>query len=214
MTFAKQGYAIAAVPAVAAVVAAPFLGWIAGAVLLFVALAFLLFFRDPSREVPTQPYAVISPADGRVVAVDKDTAGHRFDSQATTKVSIFMSPLDVHINRSPVAGKVEKIEHKAGSFSAAYSAGASDNNESNSLLIAAADGYRLVVVQIAGWLARRIVCSVAESTDLQRGERFGLIMFGSRVDVFLPPNAEVLVKIGERATAGLTVLAEVRPAAS
>ena len=209
MTFAKEGYRIAAIPAAAALVAAFAFGWAVACLLLLVAVLALLFFRDPKRVVPTQPRAVIAPADGRIVAVDHQTSGHRLAPQATTKISIFMSPLDVHVNRAPLAGSVEKIEHKAGKFSAAYSPNASETNESNSLLMRADDGYHMVVVQIAGWLARRIVCWVPENSQLERGERFGLIMFGSRVDVFLPPQADVLVQVGQRSTAGCTVLAEV-----
>ncbi len=211
MTFAPQGYRLAAVPAAAGVLAGLVFGWTYGLPILVLALAVLLFFRDPERTVPEEPQAVIAPADGRVCAVETGTDGHWFDRTASTKISIFMSPLDVHINRIPVAGTVERIEHRAGQFAAAYSPKASEINESNSLLIRARDGYELVVVQIAGWLARRIVCYIGEKASVARGERFGLIMFGSRVDVFLPPRARVLVSTGQRAVAGRTVIAEMPP---
>ena len=207
MKFAEQGYRIAAGPAVASVVLAILVGPLWGLAGLAVAAALLAFFRDPERTVPDEPGAVIAPADGRVCAVTDDGKLHRFDETATRRVSIFMSPLDVHINRMPVDGTVERVEHKPGNFGAAYSDEASDSNESNSLLVRAADGSRLVVVQIAGWLARRIVCYIDEQAALARGERFGLIMFSSRVDVYLPADYEVAVAVGDRTTAGETVIA-------
>jgi phosphatidylserine decarboxylase len=196
----------------AALCAGAFGGPIALVVGLTFALAVLLFFRDPVRTVPDRAGAVIAPADGRVVAVKVGAKPHRFDSQATTQISIFMSPLDVHINRVPVAGTLRRIEHRKGQFRAAYADEASEVNESNSVLVEATEGYRLVVVQIAGWLARRIICYAPENSVLARGERFGLIMFGSRVDVFLPPQAKPLVTVGDRTRTGETVLALIEDA--
>jgi phosphatidylserine decarboxylase len=118
-----------------------------------------------------------------------------------------MSPLDVHVNRSPLDAMLEKVDHRAGQFGAAYRADAGDINESNSLLLRTAAGAEVVVVQIAGWLARRIICRVKPPLHLSRGERFGLIMFGSRVDVYLPPGARLAVKSGETVRAGQTTLA-------
>lgn len=191
----------------AAICAGAMAGPVALVLGLLFALAVLLFFRDPVRVVPDRTGAVIAPADGKVVAVKVGAKPHRFDDQATTQISIFMSPLDVHINRVPVAGVLRRIEHRKGQFRAAYADEASEVNESNSVLVEATEGYRLVVVQIAGWLARRIICFAAENSVLARGERFGLIMFGSRVDVFLPPQAKPLVTVGDRTRSGETVLA-------
>ncbi len=202
MKFAEQGYRAAAVPAVLGLLCGFTLGWVLGFCLLLFALAVLLFFRDPERVTPDAPNCVIAPADGRVVRVDGGAKGHRLCPEARTKISIFMSPLDVHINRVPVDATVEAIEHRSGKFSAAYSDEASETNESNSLLLRAADGYDLVVVQIAGWLARRIVCYIDERAEMVRGQRFGLIMFGSRVDIFLPAGARPKVSVGQRTTAG------------
>ncbi|RMF19262.1 MAG: phosphatidylserine decarboxylase, partial [Deltaproteobacteria bacterium] len=149
---------------------------------------------------------LLAPADGRVVSVAGEHP-HPLAPEARRRVSIFMSPLDVHVNRSPVSGVVEKRSYRPGSFGAAYKGDASEANEANALLIRADAGYRLVVVQIAGWLARRIVCDVGEGDRVERGARFGLIMFGSRVDVHLPDEVTVCVAPGQRVRAGRTVLA-------
>jgi phosphatidylserine decarboxylase len=170
-------------------------------------LGVLLFFRDPERTVPADPSAVVSPADGRVVCAQQGAPAHRFAPGATVKVAIFMSPLDVHVNRCPLEAMLEKVQHRPGRFGAAYRADAGDINESNSLLLRTATGAEVVVVQIAGWMARRIVCRVRPPLHLSRGERFGLIMFGSRVDVYLPPWARLAVKPGDTVRAGQTTLA-------
>ena len=177
------------------------------------ALGALLFFRDPERSAPADPSAVVSPADGRVVVAAGGADPHRFSNGSTVKIAIFMSPLDVHVNRSPVTGSLEKADHRSGQFGAAYRADAGDINESNSLLLRTAAGAEVVVVQIAGWLARRIICRVRPPARLRRGERFGLIMFGSRVDVYLPPNARLAVKVGQTVRAGQTTLAYLESAA-
>jgi len=207
LTFAKQGWPIFAGLTCLSAAAGVFFGpWVFAAGML-AAVAALAFFRDPLRQVPGEEGAVIAPADGRIVAVTQGAEPHRFSPEATTKVSIFMSPLDVHINRSPVKGIIERIEHKSGRFRAAYADDASEVNESNSVLIKSEQGYAVVVVQIAGWLARRIICYASEKSAIGRGERFGLIMFGSRVDVFLPPRARALVNVGDRTRGGETILA-------
>lgn len=207
MTFAKEGWPMAG--GLAALSLA--LGWVFGGAVaslgLVTAFAVLLFFRDPTRNGSTDPHVALAPADGKVVVVKKNAKPHRFDDSCTTQVSIFMSPLDVHINRMPVKGSVTRIEHRAGSFRAAYAEEASEVNESNSLLIETQTGVKMVVVQIAGWLARRIICHIDEGAQLGRAERFGLIMFGSRVDVFLPADAEPLVKVGDRTRTAETPLA-------
>jgi phosphatidylserine decarboxylase len=177
-------------------------------VLLLVALAVLLFFRDPHRESLGGPDAVIAPADGRVVGVDTLPAGHPLAPDAVQRISIFMSPLDVHINRAPVDGVIEAVSYRRGRFSAAYRGDASEINEANALLIRARAGYPVVVVQIAGWLARRIVCDVAAGHSVTRGGRFGLIMFGSRVDVYLPAALSIKAAPGDRVRAGKTVIAQ------
>jgi len=215
MQFASEGANVVRTAAVAAVglsvVAALLLGVFFGALALLagglLATGVLLFFRDPERIPPADPSAVVSPADGRVVFAESGAAPHRFAPGSTVKVAIFMSPLDVHVNRAPTGGVVEKVDHRCGQFGAAYRSDADQINESNSLLLRSAAGAEIVVVQIAGFLARRIVCRVRPPALLSRGERFGLIMFGSRVDVYLPPRARLAVKTGQTVRAGQTTLA-------
>jgi phosphatidylserine decarboxylase len=163
------------------------------------------FFRDPERSVPGDPRAVVSPADGRVVDVSP-VREERFLHAAATKVSIFMSPLDVHVNRSPVDGRIAAVEHTAGKFRAAFHDKASLDNERTAMVLESAAG-RFLVVQIAGALARRIVFRRSPGEALRRGERYGLIMFGSRVDVYLPGGVEPAVAKGDRVHAGTSVLA-------
>jgi phosphatidylserine decarboxylase len=214
--FAEQGYRMAALPALVAVAALVWAWWAGAAVVAWwtaavaagVAAAVLLFFRDPEREDPGGEHVVVSPADGRVVAVAETESGHPLDPGRRRRVSVFMSPLNVHINRIPAAGVVEDISYHQGRFRAAYGEDASEVNEANAILLAATTGYRYVVVQIAGWLARRIVCTVERGQRVGRGERLGLIMFGSRLDLFLPLELTVKVSKGQRVKAGSTVIAD------
>jgi phosphatidylserine decarboxylase len=166
----------------------------------------LYFFRDPERRPPAGDDLVISPADGRVLEVVPGRE-EQFLHAPATRVSIFMSPLDVHVNRSPVTGTVELVRHTAGKFRAAFADKASLDNERNAVVLARGD-RRYLVVQIAGALARRIVCARRPGDRLARGERFGMIMFGSRVDVFLPPGVGPRVARGDRVRAGETVIAQ------
>jgi phosphatidylserine decarboxylase len=168
----------------------------------------LYFFRDPERTPPPGDHLVVSPADGRVLEVVEERED-RFLSAPTTRVSIFMSPLDVHVNRSPVAGAVELVRHTAGKFRAAFHDKASLDNERNAVVLDGG-GRRYLVVQVAGALARRIVCRRRVGDRLARGERFGMIMFGSRVDLFLPAGVVPRVAKNDRVRAGLTVVAEVQ----
>ena len=166
----------------------------------------LYFFRDPERRPPPDDHLVVAPADGRVLEV-REEREEQFLHQPATRVSIFMSPLDVHVNRSPVAGTIELVRHTAGRFRAAFADKASLDNERNAVLLTTPGG-RFLVVQIAGALARRIICHRQPGERLARGERFGMIMFGSRVDLFLPPAARPMVARGDRVRAGHTVVAE------
>jgi len=176
---------------------------------LILAVGFCLwFFRDPERTAPPDDRAIISPADGRVVAVVSEREDRFLNTQAT-RVSIFMSPLDVHVNRSPVTGTVRQVQHTEGKFRAAFSDKSSLDNERNAVVLESG-GKRYLMVQIAGALARRIVCHVGPGDRLERGQRFGMIMFGSRVDVFLPPGVQPTVSKGERVRAGLSVLGRVQ----
>jgi phosphatidylserine decarboxylase len=164
------------------------------------------FFRDPERSAPGDERLVVSPADGKVIDVRAVQDPELLGAPAT-RISIFMSPLNVHVNRSPVAGRIEAVRHTPGRFHAAFADKASDENERNAVVLTAG-GRRYLVVQIAGALARRIICRRACGDTLARGERYGLIMFGSRVDLYVPPDVRVCVTRGERVRAGLSVLGE------
>lgn len=169
---------------------------------------FTYFFRDPERHVPSDPGLVVSPADGRVM-IAGPTDGRWAPPGDWKQITIFLSPIDVHINRTPVEGRITKLEYRPGKFLPAYKEDAS-GNELNEIWIDHA-GQTIVVRQIVGVLARRIVCRVAEGQSLRRGERIGLMKFGSRMDVFLPTSADLTVKVGEHVTAGETVLARLEP---
>jgi len=183
------------------------LGWIATVLTVWC----ILFFRDPPRVTPVRDGLVVSPADGRVSQITTAPPPHELGLGAAPmlRVSIFMSVFDCHINRSPVAGRVEKIIYQPGKFFNADLDKASADNERNSLVIATA-GARVAVVQIAGMIARRIVCFVREGQPVGCGERFGMIRFGSRLDVYLPEGTPPLVAVGQTAIGGETALADLR----
>lgn len=168
------------------------------------------FFRDPERVTPLRAGLVVSPADGRVSAVGEvvPPAEMRLGEEPRTRISVFMNVFDCHVNRAPVAGRVARIAYRPGKFINAELDKASEDNERNALVIAMSDGGEIGVVQIAGLVARRIVCFVAEGDALDAGARFGLIRFGSRLDIYLPPGHAALVGVGQRAIAGETVLAD------
>jgi phosphatidylserine decarboxylase len=172
------------------------------------------FFRDPVRHTPLDVNLVIAPADGVVCSIGYFAPPPELglSAEPIPRVSIFMSAFDCHVNRAPVAGRVTKIAYRPGAFINADLDKASENNERNGLVIESA-GSRFGVVQIAGFIARRIVCFVRQGEVIGAGDRFGLIRFGSRVDVYLPAVARTLVTTGSRAIAGETVLAELRTTA-
>lgn len=204
MRIAKEGYPLIFTAAILAALALV-VGWIAlGIVLALVALAVTGFFRDPERQAPRGEGLIVAPADGKVVSVANVKSAFL---GSTKRVSIFLSPLDVHINRTPVEGKIEKVTYQRGKFLAAYKEEASQRNEQNALTIVDNAGRMLGVVQIAGVLARRIVCRAKAGDRLARGERFGLIMFGSRTDTYLPEDCQIEVVEGQRVKGGETVLA-------
>ena len=180
------------------------LPWLA---LVFLALAafMLYFFRDPERTTPDDPRAVISPADGRVMIAGPADPQAAPDG-AWQQVSIFLSPLDVHINRIPVSGRVTRVQYKPGRFLAAYKWASATQNERNDIWIDR-QGETMVCRQVVGVLARRLVCRVGEGATVRAGERYGLMKFGSRIDLFLPAHAEVRVAVGDRVRSGETVVA-------
>ena len=171
---------------------------------------FVNFFRDPERATPAEPGLVISPADGKIIIVERDTDEPRFLKSRAAKISVFMSPLDVHVNRAPVDGEILGVHYNAGKYFAAYADKASLDNEQNAIVMRAPDGRGLAFVQIAGFLARRIVCRVQPGDRCRRGERVGMIKLGSRVDIFIPGNVDLSVKLGDRVRAGETVLGVLR----
>jgi phosphatidylserine decarboxylase len=168
------------------------------------------FFRDPERFPPAREGLVISPADGVVSLIEKAVPPMELGmaADALTRVSIFMNVFNCHVNRAPVAGRITAIAYREGKFLNASLDKASADNERNSLCLEIEDGRQIAVVQIAGLVARRIVCFVKEEQEMQAGERFGLIRFGSRLDVYLPDGVEPLVGLGQTMVAGETVLAE------
>jgi len=165
----------------------------------------LQFFRDPAREVPDDPRAVVSPADGRIVEVSR--AQDPYLKRDALKVSVFMNVFNVHSNRSPVDGVVKERWYFPGAFLNAALDKASLANERNALWLQTADGRDVTCVQVAGLIARRILCYVGAGAELRRGQRFGFIRFGSRVDLYLPPDAQVKAAIGEKVYAAESVLA-------
>ena len=170
-----------------------------------IALFVLQFFRDPPREVPGDAGTVVSPADGRIVAVEK--AHDPYLDRESIKISVFMNVFNVHSNRAPVDGEVREIWYSAGSFVNAALDKASTENERNALWIRAGTGADVTCVQVAGLIARRILCYAKAGDKLERGQRYGFIRFGSRVDVYLPPDARIKAALGDKVYAASTILA-------
>ncbi len=179
-----------------------FLTIVAGAFTLFA----LYFFRDPERQVEVQEKTVLTPADGRVLGVWTLGSGENPLGARAVKVSVFMSLFNVHVNRIPARGRIAKISYRRGAFFAANLDKASERNEQNAVFLDTRDGKQIVFVQIAGLIARRIACWVREGEEVQAGQRFGLIRFGSRVDVYLPEGSRVVVQPGHNVKAGKTIL--------
>ena len=206
MKIAREGYPWILAAAILSVVAFS-LGWNGmGGILVLFALSFAGFFRDPERTPPAGEGLVLAPADGKVVAIVRDGDEGKDAEGGSTRISIFLSLLDVHVNRAPIKGSVEKVQYQPGKFHAAYREDASQDNEQNAVRLVDSTGKSLKIVQIAGLLARRIICYVKEGETLERGQRFGLIMFGSRVDLFMPPGSKVEVAEGQRVRAGETII--------
>ena len=203
LPIAPEGWPFIGAPLAAAVLAAA-AGWAPVAGLFALGGAFMIyFFRDPERAAPSVPGAILAPADGRVVDV-RARLEDPFVGPAQ-QVSIFLSPLDVHVNRAPVGGLVVEVDHRPGAFVAAYRPEASERNERTSLHLQG-EAARVVVRQIAGVLARRIVCRVQPGDKLAAGERFGMIKFGSRTDLVVPIGARLSVKTGDRVRGGETIM--------
>lgn len=178
-----------------------------GAILLLAGIAVGSFFRDPERTPPQRDGIVLSGADGKVVDVSEGAAPHAPDARYR-RISVFMSPLNVHVNRAPVEGEAAEIRHTPGEFRAAFRDYASEHNERNLIVFRDKQGRSHAMVQIAGYLARRIICRLHPHEPVLIGQRVGLIMFGSRVDHFLPPEYRATVKVGDYVKAGESVIGE------
>lgn len=202
---AKEGWFFLAIALAVALAVSWFASWWSLPFWL-VALFVLQFFRDPPRNLPADRTAVCSPADGRVVAVDK--AENPYTGDGALKISVFMNVFNVHSNRSPVDGVVTNVVYNAGNFFNAALAKSSTENERNALNIRLDDGSEVTCVQIAGLIARRILCYVKTGDRLERGQRFGFIRFGSRVDLYLAPHARPHVTVGDKVYAGETIVAQ------
>jgi phosphatidylserine decarboxylase len=209
VTIDRAGYPFIGGTAALATAAALTVGAGAAVPLFVLAAFFLYFFRDPDRDSPQDPWLVLSPADGRVLV-----AGPADPSAAPPgewkQISIFLSPMDVHVNRSPVSGRVTKVDFRKGKFLPAYHHDAASTNERSEVWIDHG-GLTVVFRQIVGILARRVVCRVQPGSNLKAGERFGIMKFGSRMDVFLPPGAELRVSKGDAVVGGVTVIARLKP---
>jgi len=202
---AREGWPFLGIAIAVALLVAVFAGWWWSLPLWLAALFVLQFFRDPPREVPDDPRAVVSPADGRIVAVQK--ARDPWLERDALKISVFMNVFNVHSNRAPVDGTVKQVWYHAGRFFNAAIDKASLENERNALWFRSRSGTDVTCVQIAGLIARRILCYVDAGAELARGERFGFIRFGSRVDVYLPLDAQPVAEIGDKVYAAESVLA-------
>jgi phosphatidylserine decarboxylase len=203
----REGYYFGVPPLIAGILALALrspTGYVVGSVLVFIGLFVFSFFRNPDRVIPAGPGIVVSPADGRVVIVkDEENAG-----RSGTRVSIFLAVWNVHINRSPTAGSIRRLDYKPGKFLAAWAEKASFENEQNVFLLATEHG-EIMFKQIAGYVARRVVSWKKVGDTVERGERIGLMRFGSRMDIWLPETAEVAVKVGDNVKGGSSVLARI-----
>lgn len=208
MHFAREGYSRIFGLGAAALLCNLFGFSKLGLLFLLLTIFVAYFFRDPERHVPEGEQSVLAPADGRVVTVEKNFQDARFLMAPVTRVGIFMSPLDVHVNRVPVSGQVTAVHYYPGQFRPAFAADAAGVNEQNAIVIQGDEGRRMAMVQVAGMLARRIVCSLKGGERVQRGERYGMIMLGSRVDLYCPLEMTLQVSVGQRVKAGETIIGE------
>ena len=209
---AREGWVFVVIGFAVAILVGLFAGWWWSVPVWLLAIFVLQFFRDPPREVPGDPGAVLSAADGRVVEVSR--AQDPYVKREALKVSVFMNVFNVHSNRSPVDGVVKERWYFPGAFVNAALDKASLENERNALWLRTREGHDVTCVQVAGLIARRILCYVGAGAELERGQRFGFIRFGSRVDLYLPPEAEVKASIGEKVYAARSVLAWLRTRSS
>jgi phosphatidylserine decarboxylase len=201
----KEGYYFGVPPLLLGLLALALgsrVAFVGGMVLVCLGLLVFYFFRNPEREIPSEPGRIVSPGDGRVVVVkDEPLAG-----RPGKRISVFLAIWNVHVNRAPASGTIERFEYKPGKFMAAWAESASLDNEQNVFTLSSEHG-QIVFKQIAGWVARRVVSWKKEGDVVTRGERIGLVRFGSRIDLWMPDNAEILVKVGDHVKGGSSVLA-------
>jgi phosphatidylserine decarboxylase len=207
--FAKEG-----IPFIGAAVGVTLLaGWLGWTIVTVGAAVLTLFvswfFRNPSRVVPQGPRLVVAPGDGKVIAIEEEFEP-RFIKDRSIRISIFLNVFDVHINRVPCEGVIEEVQYQPGLFLVASKPDATLRNEQNALMIRTVQGVKVLCVQVAGLIARRIVCWISPGDQAMRGERFGLIRFGSRMDTFLPVGTVINVAVGDRVKGGETILGELR----
>ena len=202
---AREGWPFLALAAILAGLSSFYCAYLAIPMWL-IFLFILQFFRDPPRVTVGGDSSVAAPADGRVIVIDESE--DPYTNQASLKISIFMNVFNVHSNRMPVSGTVDRKQYYPGKFFNAALDKASDSNERNALLLTTKQGHRVTCVQIAGLIARRILCYVDEGSQVRKGERFGFIRFGSRVDLYLPKTTKVLVSLGDKVVGGETLVAE------
>lgn len=206
---AREGF-----PFIAPLIAATLVSGLGGVLYLCVGFSILslfaiYFFRNPRRNIPPGDHLVLSPADGRVLSVERCQEG-RFLRRDATKISIFMSLFNVHINRAPIGGIIEEMHYHPGRFHLANTEKSSLENEQNAVLVRGQDGLRVLFVQIAGFVARRIVCYPQQGDVLEHGQVLGMIRFGSRLDVYLPDQVDPVVKPGDRVKGGESILGAIR----
>lgn len=205
--YAKEGWLYIAISVIVALLVMWFTNVIAALPFILIALFVIQFFRDPAREIPEDVGAILSPADGKVICIEKTQ--DVYQGVEALKISVFMNVFNVHSNRSPVDGEVIDVKYFPGKFVNADLDKASTENERNAVVVKMNNGQTITFVQVAGLIARRIICYAKVGQWLARGERYGFIRFGSRVDVYLPLDANVLVSIGQKVKATETILAKV-----
>ena len=209
----KEGYKFILIFAIVTIVIALMSSKLLGLIGLVLTLWCIFFFRDPERVIPTETNAIISPADGIVTLIENgvtapDDLG--FGDKKWNKMSVFLNVFNVHVNRTPVAGKITKVSYKPGKFLSANVAEASSENERNSVVVKTADGTEIVFVQVAGLVARRIVSDIKEGQEVKAGDRYGIIRFGSRADLYFPENVEIKALVGQTMIGGETIIANIK----
>lgn len=206
-SFAKEGWSFIAISVGLALLVLWLTNFIAAFPFILIAAFVVQFFRDPARTIPQDANVILSPADGKVIAIEE--THDEYQNVTALKISVFMNVFNVHSNRSPVDGEVVDVQYFAGKFVNADFDKASTENERNAVIVRMANGQKITFVQVAGLVARRILCYTKSGDWLKRGERYGFIRFGSRVDVYLPTSATALVSIGQKVKATETILAKI-----